>query len=203
MTDLLEAVDLVTKPVVSKILREDGTLHTVRLPSLLEQIEEAVTSCIGSGGGGGTTTGNVLNSAALYEVMKIRAAIDSWRHMVGLRRIPDLVQGLRDWGEVFTRTGKEGEFYIDQIRSWAHLIKDTLDPPKRVPLVGPCVMCGASTYPNAEGEEVGNPVILEYPHELGHLDEAKAYCRHPDCGAAWVGEMSIRGLRYDMDATPA
>lgn len=198
---LLDAVDSVTKPVVSKILREDGTLHTVTLPSLLEQIDEAVTSCIGSGGGGGTTTGNVLNSAALYEVMKIRAAVDSWRRMVGLKRVPDLVHGLRDWYTVFVRTDTGHEFFIAQINGWARLIKDTLDPPKRVPLSGACIECGATHYPNAEQELIADPVVIEYPHDLGNLDEVKAYCRNPECGATWEGEMSLRALRYDMDLT--
>ncbi|MCS4278016.1 hypothetical protein M2390_003236 [Mycetocola sp. BIGb0189] len=197
---LAEAVASVTLPVTTKVFTESGGLHTVELPCLLEQIQDAVVSSgkDSAGGGGGATTGSVLNSAAFDEATYIRRVIGSWRTDLGLKRIPELVQALTDWHMVFTRTSGDHDLFIREIQSWAVKIKQILDPPKRLEIVGPCPVCLETHFVNEEGNPTANPVIIEYPREMGGLDEARAHCRNPDCGHTWVGEMDLRGLRYEI-----
>ncbi|WP_030143889.1 DUF7341 domain-containing protein [Mycetocola saprophilus] len=194
---LAEAVASVTLPVTTKVFTESGGLHTVELPCLLEQIQDAVVSSgkDSAGGGGGATTGSVLNSAAFDEATYIRRVIGSWRTDLGLKRIPELVQALNDWHMVFTRTSGDHDLFIREIQSWAVKIKQILDPPKRLEIVGPCPTCNESHYLNGEGEWVPNPVVIEYPHDMADLKEARGYCRSQECDEVWEGATTFIWLR--------
>lgn len=196
MTDLLEAVDALTKEKRTKVFQDDGTVAIVVHDPLLRQLKDAVTSAIGSGGGGGTATGSVLNDEALYRASIINAAIQSWCRMRGVTVSRDMVVDLRRWHSAFLSSSAEPDFYIDQMRGWARTIRDLLDPPERVPLEPPCPMCGARTWPDTEGREVLFPLLVTYRNEGESVVDERALCRA--CQFVWDGQMELRKLRWDI-----
>lgn len=200
--DLLDAVDALTKPVIEHIPQTDDEgrylrTHTVEHPPLLEQLNAAITSAIGSGGGGGSATGMVLNSDALYRSVMVRTEIADWGHILGVKRTRNMVDDLRAWYDVFKHTGRDEGYHIGKMRGWAHMIRDLIDPPKRIPVDVPCPVCHATKWINADGEEQPWPVVYEYRREDA-MGTVAAMCRAPDCGVTWDGFDSVEELAAEL-----
>lgn len=200
MTDpLTTAVHRLTRVTRTKVIQDGDGSETnvaivVHMP-LLTQLNEAVTSAIGSGGGGGTATGSVLNDAAFAEVFKIRSAIGDWLHIENVRPTRDLVTDLEAWAESFNRTEKEPAFYIRTMEGWAALIENLLDPPSRLELTEPCPVCKQDEYTDAEGRALRFPVVIEFRRD--RPGEARGTCRA--CSNLWDGILALRELRWMTD----
>jgi hypothetical protein len=196
MTDLLDAVDALTKPTRTKVIRDDNTTVTVRHDALLVQLEDAVTSAIGNGGGGGSATGSVLNDEALYRLTVIRSQLSDWCRLVNVRPTrTDAVKDLRAWHVGFLGTNGEADFYTRALVGWAATIRELIDPPKRVPLRDPCPVCKASHWSGVDGGLRASPVAVEYDHGNPYRT-VKAVCR--SCEAEWVGANAVEELIEEM-----
>jgi hypothetical protein len=198
VTDLLDAVDALTKPTRTKVIRDDNTTVTVKHDALLVQLEDAVTSAIGNGGGGGSATGSVLNDEALYRLSLIRSQLSDWCRLVNVRPTrTDAVKDLRAWHVGFLGTNGEADFYTRALVGWAATIRELIDPPKRVPLRDPCPVCKASQWTGVDGGLRASPVAVEYDHGDPYRT-VKAACRAEGCGAEWVGANAVEELIEEM-----
>lgn len=83
---------------------------------------------------------------------------------------------------------------------WAATFRQILDPPRRIELMGPCVVCQATHYPDVDGALLINPLIVDYPSAMGSLEDVRVHCRNPECGRSREGVYAIRWLRYETDA---
>lgn len=195
--DLTTAVHRLTRETRTKVIQDgDGSGTNVAIVThkpLLTQLNDAVTSAIGSGGGGGTATGSVLNDAAFGEVFKIRPAIESWCRAAGVTITRNMATDLAAWHEVYTG---DRESKLKHVLAWEAKIKNLLDPPSRYELTDECPTCGAKEYLDEYGKVAGiNPVIIEFRRD--RPGEIRGLCRA--CEAIWPGEFGVRKLRWDME----
>ena len=197
MSDLLSAIDALTKSTRTKVIQGDHVTTVVHEP-LLVQLEQAVTSAIGNGGGGGSATGSVLNDEALQRLFIIRSQLGDWCRLVNVRPTrTDAVADLRAWYVAFLGTNAESEFYARTLHGWAATIRELIDPPKRVPLRDPCPVCKASQWTGVDGGLRASPVAVEYDHGDPYRT-VKAVCRAEGCGAEWVGANAVEELIEEM-----
>ena len=195
--DLTEAVTALTKPTRTKVIRDDGSTVNVDHDALLVQLEDAITSATtGNGGGAGAPTAVLVNSEALYRAMLIGSQIADWCRIVGVKPVrSDLSLSLSRWLVAFQATNTDRQFYIQALRQWAVTIEELLDPPRRLPLVDPCVACGAKEYVTADGERLPYPVVVEYDRALLHAS-LRATCRA--CELVWTGPEAVDELVSEM-----
>jgi hypothetical protein len=201
VTDLTDAVEALTNPVVynHQIKDDNGAItrmHTAELPPLLDQLATAVGSSLSrdSGGGGKSKTGLLLNSAALFEAMKMGSAIKFWCHALGIRPSKDLRTSLLRWHGAYGE-GESAAFYARQMQGWADQIRNVLDPLKPVPIKDPCTICGGVSYLDAEENEIPYPVVVEY-RESDPMGTAQAICRR--CSNVWEGTEAIGELMDEL-----
>jgi hypothetical protein len=209
VTELLDAIDSLTKPVVLHFpqIGDDGKwlrAHTTQLPSLLAQLEAAIHSSIsGKAGGGDPATRAVLNSAALFEFARIRTTVGDWCHIEKVRVSRDVVSDLRRWYVArLAREQRDDDFYVRELGKWAGIIRFQLEPAKVVPLTVPCVVCDAALWVDGEGVSHPYPLVVEYmEHDPDILSSAKALCRA--CEKVWRGSRELRELRWAIDEREA
>lgn len=172
-TDLLEAVDALTKPSTEKHLQdvyetelEDGRpkldesgnvvrrivgtrkVTVVNDPPLV-RLQQAITSSISRAGGGGTDkhARNLLDSDALFEFMKITSTITDWCAIVKIRATRNPAQDLRRWYAARLATNPTNDdFYIRKLDSWSALIRAKLSKPLWWEVKDPCPTCHYSTW---------------------------------------------------------
>ena len=197
MTDLIDAVTALTKPTRTKVVRDDGSTVVVRHDALLVQLETAVTSSItGRAGGGGQSTGNVLNSAALYEASQITSQINDWCRLARVRVMRgDTIGNLTRWMVAFAGSHDESRFYEDVLHGWVGTIRGLLDPRGRFQVEDPCVVCKADRYTDAEEVERRFPVIVEY--EIAD-PQGTAVCKCLACDAQWAGWDALKELGEEL-----
>lgn len=196
MTDLIEAVHALTKGTRTKVVRDDGSTTVVRHDALLVQLETAVTSAItGNGGGAGAPTAVLVNSAALQRASIIRSQITEWCQLAKVRVTRDSTRDLTAWMIAYTGRDLEADWYTRTLHGWARTIRELLDPPKRIPLVDPCVACGATKYVNESGEEIPSPLVVEYDHVALH-SSLRAVCRV--CEVSWDGPEAVAELVTEL-----
>jgi hypothetical protein len=195
VTDLIKAVDALTKPSRTKVVRDDGTTTVVRHDALLAQLEQAVTSAIGSGGGGGSATGSVVNDAAFARLSQIGSQIRDWCRLVNIQPTRSPVSNLERWRVVALSLDTTGHVVI--LERWADDIRNLLDPPKTIPLNGPCPVCTADHWFSPDGDRRASPVAVEYDHANPYRT-ARAVCRAGECGTVWVGADAVEELVSEM-----
>ena len=140
----------------------------------------------------------MLDSEALYQFGQISSAIGDWCRIVGVVPTRDALVDLRRWYVAHTaRTDTQDDWYIRELRRWAHLITAKLDPPRRFELEYPCPICGQSKYTDAEGNELKFPVVVEY-RDYGTAESIRPNATCRACTAVWRGEPSIRELGDEM-----
>lgn len=206
---LLDAVDALTNPVWSKVIQEDmlrpsGT-KTIRieLPSLLEQLDEAIRGTMGGGGGSLPSERNLLDSDALFRLIKISSMIGDWARAAGAVVVKDDAgTTLRNWYVSYSvkLSSMESErFYIGKLNAWAHQIEAKLDPPRVKDLPDACPVCGAVTWWLASTKaEYPRPLVIEYkPTGPNLIQEARALCR--SCETVW----GVRELAYELEQAEA
>ena len=201
MSDLIAAVDALTRPVPTKIVRDDGSTTRIVHDPLLTQLAEAVRSTITgkAGGGGGQSTGNVLNSAALFQASVISSQITEWCRDARAKVVRgDMVGNLTRWQVAFAGTADAAAFYEGALRGWAGTIRGMLNPRGRFQVTDPCVVCKATTYTEVLGEEEivrPFPVIVEYDF-ADPVHSAVAQCLA--CEASWAGKESLEELGEEL-----
>lgn len=201
---LLEAVEGLTKPEVSKILQE-GNLITVRLPSLLAQLDQAIHSSMGGNSAGASLAfeGAPLNTAALFQAMKISSQVRDWCHAVKVIPVKSTAVDLTAWFNVFSRSNPELDverYRVKVLHGWAGSIRGMLNPPREKDLPDDCPACGADGWYDArDGHKYPRPLIIRYrPTDDANLvDEAKGMCRA--CEQVW----GVRELAYAIEERDA
>lgn len=194
-TELAEAVERLTKPSRTKVIRDDGSTTTVTHDPLLVQLETAVTSAIGNGGGGGTATGSVINDAALYQLLLIKTQIGQWCHAAGVT--PDRQNTTVTLERWFAAQTVTSVFHTRTLEQWADTITELLDPPKTVPLAGPCPVCKAANWTGLDGSLRASPVAVLYDQATLHAS-LRAVCRVVECSAEWWGADAVQELVEEM-----
>jgi len=234
MSDLLDAVNALTQPIsetikqpiyqtvldnndrpktndtgdIIRVLIGERTVKLNHAP-LLDRLEAAITSTMARHGGGGTDkhARNLLDSQALFECMRIAAAIKDWCGIVGIRATRNPTKDLRAWYVARLATNPDNdEFYIDQLYKWSRTITAKLNQPRSWELSDPCPVCKANTWVDVADENghhveiVRNrPLTVEYwPDQLDIASTATARCRA--CGEEWFGGNALVRLREHLDA---
>jgi len=194
--DLIAAVDALIRPVPTKIVRDDGSTTRIVHDALLVQLEAAVTSAIGNGGGGGSATGSVVNDAALTRLSQIGSQIRDWCRQAGVQVGKRPIDNLVRW-RVPALAYQDATGYVVILERWADDIRTLLDPPKTIPLDGPCPVCTADHWFSPDGDRRASPVAVEYDH-ANPLRSARAVCRAGECGTVWVGADAVEELVSEM-----
>lgn len=200
---LLEAVEDLTNPQVSKIIQE-GNLVEIRLPSLLAQLDAAIHSSMGGNSAGASLAfeGAPLNTAALFQAMKISSQVRDWCHAAKLVPVKNTAADLSAWFNLFSRSNPELEverYRVKVLRGWAASIRGMLNPPREKDLPDDCPACGADGWYDArDGHKYPRPLIIRYrPQEDNMVDEAKGMCRA--CEQVW----GVRELAYAIEERDA
>lgn len=193
-----EAITELTAPVVHHVPQIDdaGTwlkTSSVWLPSLLDQLSEAVTSTMGGQGNGSTLkhARQIIDSDALHMFLKIKSQIIDWCIMAGVKPGKDAAENLMLWGDAIEV--EDGGFYARTMREWANQIRTKLDPPKRMEILHPCVVCEATVWVDDDGETRPHPVEASYRPDEG---EVKIMCRA--CKTVWDGPDAAKELGEEI-----
>ncbi|RZU64919.1 hypothetical protein EV379_1230 [Microterricola gilva] len=184
MTDLLEAVEALTKPTRTKVIQDDGTVAIVVQDALLVQLETAIRSSMGGSTGGASlpSEGSPLDVGALFESLKITAAIGDWCRLVGVKPSRKSVPDLIDWHTAYIgRPSEADDFYISQLNGWVRMITAMFDRPREKDLPDPCPVCDAKSWWR-DGAEYYRPLVVKYRPD-DPVGSATALCR--SCETVW------------------
>lgn len=198
---ITRAVAELTTPVIHTHqiphVGKDGSIafrqHNTWLPSLLDQLEQAVTSTMGGQGNSASlkNTRQVIDSEALHLFLRIKSQITDWCRMVGIRAGKDAAENLMLWSDAIEV--EDGTFYARMMRDWAKLIRAKLDPPKRREILHPCVVCNATVWVDEDGDTRPHPLEVSYRPGEG---EIRVLCRA--CKNVWEGADAAKELGEEI-----
>jgi hypothetical protein len=200
---LLVAVEDLTKPLRSKVMQGDA-LTPVTLPSLLQQLDDAIFSSMGSTASGASLAfeGAPLNTGALFAAMKISSQIRDWCQAVKVRPVKNTSKDLTAWFAAFTLSDPQYEvemYRAKVLRGWAGSIRGMLNPPRERELGDDCPICGAdSWYDPRDGHKYAHPLIVRYRlTDDDMVNDARGHCR--SCETVW----GVRELAFAIEEREA
>ena len=189
MTELLDLVDDLTKPVTIHVTQEiwetrmrDGRpvtddngnpirVHTgntrktkATQPALLHQLDAAIRSTMARAGGGGNAKHerNILDAEALYEAIRIVTTITDWCRSVGIRATRNPTRDLRAWYAARIATNPTtDEFHVRELTKWRGVIRAKLNRPEQLEVTAPCPQCHYSTWEDEYEREDGTTGSVE------------------------------------------
>ena len=209
INELLDAVNLLTKPNVSIIKQENDdlvTLTRVELPGYLAMLRNAISSTVGPRAIGGALPNqrSVLDSDALerYENLS-KSILARFRRISAADPFPTPEQNLRQWYIAYSNDYRAGKIHekavkseVIELESWISAIDEKLNPPTTFDVPKPCPKCGETWI--ARGGESMQAVQVQYREAPDKsLAATKAICR--GCDAVWTGNSQLRQLVYDID----
>jgi len=202
---LLDAVDDLTKSRIEHMTQtaDDGSYvkaHSVEHPALLHQLRDAVNPSSNTAAGSSSlkSTRNLIDSDALFEYGKMTAAIGDWCRIVNIQPTREPVADLRQWYIAYDRTGADDQWYISELRRWANLIRNILEPLKRIEVTTPCPVCGKRTWLDLDGKEMIFPVVIQYRlPKTGEAIHPNAICRA--CETVWEGIAAVEELGEELN----
>jgi len=202
MTDLLDSVQALTRPIRSKVLmtNDAGISCTtpVVLAPLLDQLDAAIRGTVGVGGAGALANErNMLNADALYRASMITTLVKDWARIVGIQTRPTDLPGplLDQWYVLFMQKVHSAElvrWHERKMQEWANSIEGMLDPPRTRDLPNACPICEADTW-WLNGNEYPRPLILTFHDGPRMIEDGKGLCR--SCEAVF----GMRELSYALD----
>lgn len=212
MTDLLaEAVNALTAPTIAKVAQvgDDGTWirnHTVVHPPLLRQLADAVKPASAISGPGTPSLPSErspIDLRMLYEYAKISGQIRAWCRMakVEVTRPPhvDVVSDLDAWYAHRSASGMVDAWYIGQLRKWADLIRDLLQPGESFEADYPCPICGQSEWGDYLTGGSTRAILVTYrKDDSGHVSDERAVCRACAPVTVWEGHESLMELAEEQ-----
>lgn len=218
MTDrneLLDTVDLLTKPRHDHIAQidDDGTwlkAHTTEYPPLLVQLKQAVNPSTNTSVGSSSlaSTRNLIDSDALFEYGKISSAIGDWCRIYQVQTTRDPIVDLRRWYVAFIGNPSDSGWHLRELKRWAGVVMNILEPPKKFDLVVPCPVCGQDEYPNQDGDMLAHPLVGTYRLDTaGTVVSPKVICRavrtddsglQTPCGAEWDSFDAMEELGQEL-----
>jgi hypothetical protein len=205
---LLDAVDALTKSTFEHHPQKTdaGTYiktHTAEHLPLLAQLRDAVNPSTNTAAGSSSlkSTRNLIDSDALYRYSLICAAIRDWCIILGQERTRDPIVDLRQWYIAYTRdTRNEGIWHLAELRKWAALIRNLIEPAKRLELITPCPVCKSDQWTDHEGQTLRHPIIIEYRQPTdGTAIKPHATCRNETCGAVWENLDALKELGEELE----
>lgn len=217
MSDLLDAVDALTKPTYNLVgqwygrgcptcTRTDEHMHNARIqnPPMLDQLRDAITDAMGSGKGSSgslTSERNLIDADALHQFTIISTQIRDWCRMIGADVRKNPREDLRAWYAKRIAQNTEptvDEFFARKLREWAAVIETKIDPPVTIELTFACPLCGADTWTDEDDTTYMHPVKVSYRRgDPDVLRTAQGLCRA--CGKVWKSTTELRELRWDAD----
>jgi hypothetical protein len=203
MTELLDAVDELTKPGVLHHTIQDSRFTCVVYDTpLLDRLENEIRFSLSREGSKSLPNQRVpINSGALMLFMQISSQITDWAHGVKATVYKgDPTRTLRAWYVAWTQTTREPEVVNARARilgNWAAAIRREIEPPRQKDLPDPCPTCGASEWWR-DGERYPRPLVVESPRnpDKSLVDESTAHCRA--CDKRW----GARELAYELEQVP-
>ncbi|TIH33692.1 DUF7341 domain-containing protein [Subtercola vilae] len=207
MTDLLDAVQNLTRPTRSKVLQTNTAgiqcLSDVEQLPLLVQLEAAIKSSMGGASTSGASLafeGSMLNTAALFEAVKIGSQIKSWCRDQKLLPTKNMGTDLDAWYVATLRTEHATEWetwHVKTLSSWAARIRNMLAPPREREHPEACPVClSGDWWSPRDGLRYLHPLVTYYrlDDEEMLVDNARSLCRA--CAATW----SPRELAFELEA---
>lgn len=214
MTELMDAVDALTKPTHVTVGQwyESGCLfcekraqhmHTTRIQHapLLDQLRDAVTDAMNPGKGSSGSPAfqrNLIDVDAMRQFMIIASQIRDWCRMVGATPSGDATRDLRAWYAATLAQSVAESWYIAKLRQWEGVILARLDPPVTIELTSACPACGADTWTDDDGVTLPHPLQITYRRDDPDiLGTARGLCRA--CRKVWRRTTELRALRWSVD----
>jgi hypothetical protein len=200
MTELLDAVDALTKPGVLHHTIQDSRFTCVVFDTpLLDRLENEIRFSLSREGSKSLPNQRVpINSGALHLFMRISSQITDWAHDAKATvHKGDPGRTLRAWYVAWTQTEREAGSIAGRVRlltGWEVSIRREIEPPRQKDLPDPCPTCGASEWWR-DGERYPRPLVVESPRnpEVNLIDESTAHCRA--CDKRW----GARELAYELE----
>lgn len=205
MTDLLDAVDELTKPEHRHLAQKDDfgkwiKVHSVTDPPLLQRMQDAVhpSTNKNAGSAASASTRAPADLEAMFEYAKMTSQIRDWCRMQTVTVLRDPIRDLRRWYTSTLTQPVLEQFYIRQLRQWATTIRNHLDPPETFVAKHPCPVCGAQGWGDAINGGDTWPIEIRYrKDETDRVTDEIALCR--PCRAVWVGHDAILELADEMN----
>jgi hypothetical protein len=187
MSELLDAIERLTKPQRSAVVQTNDAGITCKspivLPSLLEQMDEAIQSSMGGNSSGASLASqrSLLDESALFEAMKIATQIGDWCRIVEVRPTRQPAPDLKAWHlAIIAKPQRDDTWHVRQLGKWADRIESMLDRPREKDLPQACPNCGESEWWR-DGSKYYRPLIIRYKPE----EEAKATAMCRFCDQTW------------------
>ena len=201
MTDLLEAVDALTKPYRHTMRDTDGETITGTLPPRFQQLAEAVAGSGRSGSGKGShkSERSILDLDALQRWYDIRDELNQEAEKLGAKVSRDPAVTLRRWyiaAEARTLTDTYSAEWTRRLTTWADWIDRKLHPPFQMEVNVPCPLCGERRYVNDNDDEV-NAVLAEVDSRNPGGTEYRIWCRA--CEQVAHGIHAVREWAYAIE----
>jgi hypothetical protein len=190
---LSQAVALLTRPHERTVGE-----HTGQEPALLDLLEVAIKSdtsgASGEGTSGSSTPGNPVDVNALHIWQTIYTCVgEFWPGKGQLVHAHLPLKARLEWW-TSSIAGTENEVHLEEMCDyWAGLIRDLLEPPKRVPIRGgQCPRCKEHQVlgTDPDGQRVYQPTLL------AHMSESPLRVECRACGGTWY---SLDMLKLEVD----
>lgn len=204
MTDLIAAVDALTKSRVTLNTEVDPPFapQEITQPALLVALESAIRGTLGNDASSKVSSAferNILDSHALFEFMKITAAIRSWCRTVNIRPTRVAVDDLLLWQAKFD--GRP-DFFVEELQEWERVILAKLDPVKTVEITEACPVCESSAWLDDADVWHSRPLVIQY-RKSDPKGTAGGWCRVESCEAVWEDLDALRRLSAQIGSDPA
>lgn len=203
VTELLAAIDRLTKPETSKVIQERNGItctSSVERPPLLTQMAESVnpSSNKDTGSASSPSTRSPADLDALFEYAKMTAAIGDWCRIEKIGATRDAVVDLRRWyASRLALVNPDDSSYIRTLRKWEHTIRNHLDPPKTFTIPVGCPVCGKREFGDSDNGGTF-PIMVEYRRSDDEqtVGQEQATCRA--CKTVWFGRAAIEELGEEL-----
>jgi hypothetical protein len=208
MSDLLDAVDTLTKPIIEHIAQRADSgkwirTHTVERAPLLQQMHDAVTPSGGNDGASKSSAAAERSPAdldALFEYAKITSQIRSWLVIAKLVPTHEPIDNLRRWYVAHTAERDHvDDWYLRMLRGWAAHIKRMLDKPCSFVPEAACPVCGATEWGNMIEGGGRWPIKIEYRLAEDGVTpkDHSALCQL--CRTVWEGHDAVVELADELN----
>lgn len=170
--DLWDATDTLLNPSRVRLSRDDQPPQWVKLPSLWDQLIEAIES------GNGQKTGSIeqskppCDSTALSLVLEIATAVRDTCMLAKIRRTHEVPKDLRQIVSHVIRQADQAALDKSHtlIRGWAARVRVTIsnDPDRTWRMHGAaCRICGSTTVPvwDQDGDESRQPALIVHSED--------------------------------------
>lgn len=196
--ELWSAVDRLVKPSRVRLVRDSRRVERVTLPSLFDQLVDAIETGTGSAAHGVQTSKPPLDVMALALLIEIAATVRSGCWNWHLKRTRDTPKDLRQIATAVIGYGDVAliDATARKVYSWGTRIRTVIssDPDRTWRMHGAaCRVCSSTTVPafSDDGEETRQPALIVHSED-GVIDRVE--CGF--CGSTLTGD-DLTALVHD------